>query len=165
MHPQMLGDALHRPSLAEVDLQQLEQLGLIDDAPEASVGEGSSPILVQEVRDRRQSRGLPAHRLSEPPSTGADGQRLLCGPRQVGDADRTADTDPHPPRPWHDTTVLEKRRNAPGLTEDGQAGASPVRAPQKPLPAGPRTLDEQPGQRRGEPGNSGAPPSRQMTRH
>jgi len=36
MHPQMLGDALHRPSLAEVDLQQLEQLRLLGNAPEAS---------------------------------------------------------------------------------------------------------------------------------
>ena len=80
MPPQMLGDALHRPSLAEVDLQQLEQLGLIDDAPEASAGEGSGPILVQEVRDRQQPRGLPTHRLPEPPSTGADGQRLRVRP-------------------------------------------------------------------------------------
>ena len=154
MHPQTLGDALHRPGLAEVDPQQLEQLGLIGDAPEASAGEGLGPLLVQEVRDRGQSRGLPAHRLSELPSSGADGQRLLCAPRQISDADRTADADPHPLRPGRDTAVLKKGGNALDLTEDHQAGPAPVGAPQKQLPhRSPPTLDEQAGQHCGEPGN------------
>ena len=135
---------------------ELEQLGLIDDAPEAGAGEGTSPILVQEVCDRRQPRGLPAHRLSELSSAGADGQRLLCTPLQVSDAGGAADSDPHPPGPWCDTAVLEKRGNALGLTKDCQAVPAPVRAPQKPFPhCSPPPLDEQAGQHRGEPGNGG----------
>ena len=80
MHPQTFGDALYRPGLTEVDLQQFEHLGLIDDTPEAGAGECAGPFLIKEVRDRRQPRGLPAHRLPELPSAGADGQRLLRGP-------------------------------------------------------------------------------------
>ena len=124
--------------------------------PEAGAGEGTSPILVQEVCDRRQPRGLPAHRLSELSSAGADGQRLLCTPLQVSDAGGAADSDPHPPGPWCDTAVLEKRGNALGLTKDCQAVPAPVRAPQKPFPhCSPPPLDEQAGQHRGEPGNGG----------
>ena len=156
MHPQALRDALHRPGLAEVDLQQLEQVGPIRDAPQTSAREGAGPILVQEIRDRRQSRGLPAHRLPEPPSASADGQRLLCGPRQVGDTGTAADADPHPPRPWRDTTVLEKPENAFSLTKNRQAAPTPVRAPQETLPhRSPPLLDKQPGQCRREPGDSG----------